>query len=172
MGKESIYIILHFPPQSIIEKKLEQKLKEGTEAKATEGTTYWAASNVLLSSFLYKNHLLRRGIVPSTVGWDPHIIINQEKAPRVLPTGQSDGDNSSIETPAFQIYLGFCKVDFKKIHKIICQKELISKARLKVHISYQSTRCTLGKFYGQGNSYSRFLSSGAGNLSALPNSLT
>lgn len=53
-GRKAFILFCTSTPQSITEKKLEQKLKEETEAKATEDTTYWAASNGWLSLFLYR----------------------------------------------------------------------------------------------------------------------
>jgi hypothetical protein len=63
-GRKVFILFCTSTPQSIIEKKVEQKLKEGTEAKATEDTTYRALPMTCLVRFLYKNHLLGGGIIP------------------------------------------------------------------------------------------------------------
>lgn len=50
-----------------------------------------------LLSYTIQNQLSRGGSTYSDLGL-PLSVINQENAPKALPTGQSDEDNSSVET--------------------------------------------------------------------------
>lgn len=72
---------------------------------------YWLAFHGLLSllSYTIHDHLPRCGTTHSVQSLSPQLLT--KRTPHRLAYMQSDRDNSSVEIPLSQMYLGLCQVD-------------------------------------------------------------